>query len=297
MTLQMMRCFCAVADTLSFSKAAEQLCITQPAVSHQVQELEKELDVRLLDRSLRSVSLTPAGISFYGDAKDILERTALAVENVRQSAHFEETIHVGCQSTLQLRLLPKIYKAYSAMDPDVYINTKELSVTRQGIAVEGHLDIAFLTGDCAAIPKNLTYTPLYKGHFCCVMPCGHRLCNKEIIGFDDLAHETLVLLDTALCPPDMEQVQTEIRKNCTQSRFYRSTSSLYTSLMIEGGLGIAVMPDFVCPDSAGIASVPFETEHTPEYGIAVRKGRQPKRIQQFVQAACAEYAEEKLTNA
>lgn len=65
-------CFIAVADTLNFARAAERLGITQPAVTHQIQTLENELDIKLFARSTRSVKLTPEGVLFLNDAREIL---------------------------------------------------------------------------------------------------------------------------------------------------------------------------------------------------------------------------------
>ena len=70
-----LECFLSVAEHLNFSKASRELKITQPAVSHQIQALEEELEVKLFSRTSKSVSLTPEGILFLSDAKLIL-RTA-----------------------------------------------------------------------------------------------------------------------------------------------------------------------------------------------------------------------------
>lgn len=75
-TIQL-ECFVTAAEHLSFSKASQVLKITQPAVSHQIQSLEEELDVKLFDRTGRNVSLTPEGFLFLADARLIL-KTALS---------------------------------------------------------------------------------------------------------------------------------------------------------------------------------------------------------------------------
>ncbi|MCD8015535.1 MAG: LysR family transcriptional regulator [Lachnospiraceae bacterium] len=292
MTIQMLRCFVSVAKHLSFSKAAEELFITQPAVTHQIQMLETELDVRLLDRTKRSVELTPSGISFYGDAADILERISLAVEHVHDADVFKETLHVGCQTTLQMDLLPRIYEKYRECCPDIYVNTIELSVDNRGRLIQSReFDVAFLTKDCADNLKDFRYYPLYSGKFCCIVPASHRLAESAKVSADDLAGEVLILLDTLLCPPEMNQIQTEMRRTCLNSKFYRSTSSLYTMLMIRGGLGIAVMPDFVCPPASDIAVVPFQTDLTPEFGIVVRAKNNLKKIRQFLTITETLYSE------
>ncbi|MCD7867202.1 MAG: LysR family transcriptional regulator [Clostridiales bacterium] len=292
MTIQMLRCFAAVAKYLSFSKAAGELCITQPAVTHQIQMLEDELGVRLLDRTRRSVELTPSGISFYGDAADILERIDLAVEHVHDADSYKDTLHVGCQTTIQMERLPQIYEKYSECCPDIYINTIEISVDNKGRLTQSReFDAAFLTKDCADTLKDFRYYPLFYGKFCCIVPVSHRLASCDEVSVEDLAGEVLISLDTLLCPPEMGQVQMELRKNCVNAEFYRSTSSFYTLLMIRGNLGVAVMPDFVCPPSPDIVAVPFKTEVKPEFGIVVRAKNNLEKIRQFVTIAQEVYAE------
>ena len=73
MNTTQLECFLAVAQYLNFSKAAESVRITQPAVSHQIQTLEEELGIRLFTRTSKSVSLTHAGMQFIGDAATILK--------------------------------------------------------------------------------------------------------------------------------------------------------------------------------------------------------------------------------
>lgn len=77
-TLQQLRCFTAVAKNLNFRRAAEQLYISQPAVTRQVQLLEAELGVPLFQRVQRHIVLTDAGRNFYSDAVDILDRVEFA---------------------------------------------------------------------------------------------------------------------------------------------------------------------------------------------------------------------------
>ena len=83
-TIQL-ECFLAVSDNLNFARAAEQLHITQPAVTHQIQSLEAELNTRLFVRTTRSVELTPAGFAFISDAKDILGLTRAAKARISSS--------------------------------------------------------------------------------------------------------------------------------------------------------------------------------------------------------------------
>lgn len=84
MNTTQLECFMAVADCLNFSKAAEHLRLTQPAVSHQIKSLEDELEVELFSRSSKSVRLTQEGHMFLQYAGDILKLTGISKAQVKQ---------------------------------------------------------------------------------------------------------------------------------------------------------------------------------------------------------------------
>ena len=84
MTIDNLKCFILVAENLSFARAAEALYISQPAVTKQINALEHELGVTLFIRSTRHVELTPSGISFYKDAKDIVMKSQAAISRVQR---------------------------------------------------------------------------------------------------------------------------------------------------------------------------------------------------------------------
>ena len=109
-TIQL-ECFLAVSENLNFARAAEQLHITQPAVTHQIHSLETELNTRLFVRTTRSVELTPAGFAFISDASDILGRTRAAKArfsggNPGQISEF----FIGCLGLPEQNLLPPVLR-------------------------------------------------------------------------------------------------------------------------------------------------------------------------------------------
>ena len=104
-----LECFVAVAENLNFSRASEDLKITQPAVSHQIRSLEEELGVKLFRRTSKSVSLTPEGILFLPDANMIL-KTAMSAKERLGSRERPMPFDIGCHSQAELRLLPPVLK-------------------------------------------------------------------------------------------------------------------------------------------------------------------------------------------
>lgn len=108
-TIQL-ECFVAVAEHLNFSRASEELKITQPAVSHQIHALEEELGTKLFLRTSKSVSLTQEGLMFLPDAQLILKTALSAKERLGRHEHFIP-FDIGCHNYIELGLLPSVLKS------------------------------------------------------------------------------------------------------------------------------------------------------------------------------------------
>ena len=106
MNTTQLECFMAVANFLNFSRAAEQLRITQPAVSHQINTLEDELGTKLFFRTSKNVRLTQAGHLFTQYAGEILKLTGLSKARVSECQEtIPQRMGIGCRNFLELRLL------------------------------------------------------------------------------------------------------------------------------------------------------------------------------------------------
>ncbi len=285
MTLQMLRCFVAVADTHSFAQAAEQLHLTQPAVTHELQALEAEVGVSLFDRTKRPAQLTPAGISLYNDARDILYRMSLSEEHLRDFSSFSDTLYIGCSSTVHMPLLPDIFHEYYTQFPDIYLNTIELPDVQRTNILSEPLDIAFIPRDLARQQKDARYINLYTGSFYCILPENHPLTDKDRISLADLKGERMIMMDNVHCPPQMHQMQDEFRRSNPGAKFYLCSSFLYSIYMAAAGIGIAIMPDFVATSIPGIKMVPFETTEIPEYGIITSRKNTTSKTKPFIEIA------------
>lgn len=293
MTLQGLRCFAAVAKYSSYAEAARQLFVSQPAVTHQIQQLERELGTQLLTRSRTLVRLTPAGAIFYSDVVHILDLLDVAVSHVRTDPHYTEILSIGCEHTIQLRYLPLIYREFQTCCPEVCIHNSEVPASeRKKLLQTGQLDIAFFSKSGIEGMSGIQYTKLFQGHFCCALPAGHRLEGRAEIFPGDLTDETLIFIDALHCPPEMEPIQEELRRVCRRSRISLSSSSITAAAMIQGGLGLAVMPNYVCPNDSGIITVPYHTSQKMEYGLAWHSRDASLKVKNFVRIARQTYSKE-----
>src|SRR6202163_2360881 len=128
MELRHLRYFLAVAEALSFTKAAAQLRIAQPALSRRVQDLEEEIGVDLLKRSPRGVSLTAEGKLFLEEVRELLKRADESVEKVRALARGEYgELHIGYAPSPTMEILPPALTAFQKAVPRVKLTLHDLS--------------------------------------------------------------------------------------------------------------------------------------------------------------------------
>ena len=146
MELRHLRYFVTLAKELHFGRAASALHISQPPLSIQIRDLEKEIGVKLFNRTKRSVSLTQAGSSFLEAATDILQRVTLAKTSARQAARGEiGNIVVGFISVADYNLLPRVIRQFQKNYPLVTLDLREAtSDTQLEDLANGVIDVGFL---------------------------------------------------------------------------------------------------------------------------------------------------------
>ncbi|WAL67737.1 LysR family transcriptional regulator [Amycolatopsis cynarae] len=186
MELRALRYFVTVADELHFGRAAERLHIAQPAVSQQIARLERELGVRLLDRSPRRVRLTAAGRRVLDAA-----RTTLAAANQVQLAAQQvmTTVRIGTAAGMTARLERGI-DALRARAPEFDVVLVDLPVeVRLNALRQGELDLA-LTRGARSVP-GLTVLPTWTERLFAVVSKHHPAAQRSAVGLADLAGDTL----------------------------------------------------------------------------------------------------------
>ena len=142
MNSQELKCFVVAADRLNFTRAAKELYVTPPTVTHHIQHLEEELGVKLFIRNSKSVQLTTAGEIFYHDAHDILLRMEAIPNRLRAVKSNEQTIlKIGCTMSQEAKCLTQALRLFhrenSRVSPRIYLDDYFQLVNR---LVENQLD-------------------------------------------------------------------------------------------------------------------------------------------------------------
>jgi DNA-binding transcriptional LysR family regulator len=153
--------FHAVAKHLSFTKAAEALFMTQPAVTFQVRQLEEQFDTRLFDRALGRIALTPAGVVAFEYAERILALSGELDARLKEMSGQEAgPLLIGASTTIAEFLLPQVLGEFKVRHPSVvpHLFVANSEAVQERVA-ERSLDLGFIEGD--------THLPSLVNDFCC----------------------------------------------------------------------------------------------------------------------------------
>lgn len=199
MELRHLRYFVAVAEELNFTKAARRLAITQPLLSRQVRDLEREIGAQLFDRNSSRVFLTEAGSRLLSEARVVLHHAAQAVEATRQ-------VHAGVAGTLRLGIakglgdiVSRIISGYLRTFPAVEIDVRDIASGFQSDAFDDRkIDVGFMRP-----PLNnpqLTSRLLFRQRLSVVLRKASPLAKRARIRLKDLAQESLLMIDRRISP-------------------------------------------------------------------------------------------------
>jgi DNA-binding transcriptional LysR family regulator len=198
-TLDQLRILKAIAAEGSFKRAADTLYVSQPAVSLQVQNLEKQLNVPLFDRGGRKAQLTEAGhlLLNYGEKIITLcQETCRAIEDLQNLQG--GTLIVGASQTTGTYLLPRMIGLFREKYPDVSVQLQVHSTRRTSWGVfNGQVDLAIIGGEVPAeLQEILKIVPYAEDELALILPTFHPLAKVEMIQKEDLYKLKFITLDS-----------------------------------------------------------------------------------------------------
>jgi DNA-binding transcriptional LysR family regulator len=246
MELRHLRYFLALAEELSFTRAAERVGIAQPPFSQQIQALEHEIGVRLVDRTPRRVVLTEAGTVFAERVRFILSRIAEAVVVTQQvgrgmSGHicvgFTES---GCFNPAVTQTLLEFRQTY----PALHVTLQENSSTNLVAMIrEGTVDAAFIRppfeGD-----EVVAHTLLLQEKMVVAVPKGHRLASRKATTLARLSDDVFVFYHRRVRPGLTDAVIAACERSGFRPRLSQEAPQLTSTLnLVAAGLGVSIVPE------------------------------------------------------
>lgn len=288
MELKHLTSFLAVAERLSFIRAAEHLHLSQPALSSQIQHLEEELGVKLLYRNRRVVRLTPEGEIFVDEARATLARANQAIERARKAAQGEVGhLRIAFVSSIAIEIVPGIVTAVRKKLPHVSLDLRNMrsSLQVQGL-LNGTVDIGFVR--LPLVHDDLRLQITHREPFVIVLPKDHALAQRARVRLADLKREPFVAYGRHWAPGFFDRIV----RFCSNAGFtpniVQETGEMYTAVaLVAAGVGVAILPrSIVLSQRANIAVKPLPaTLGLSEIAIATRKDRDTPLLRSFLKIA------------
>nr|MBA2348493.1 LysR family transcriptional regulator [Solirubrobacterales bacterium] len=288
MELRHLRYFVAVAEELHFHRAAERLHISQPPLSQQIRALEAELDVLLLERNRRSVSLTPAGSVFLHEARAILDAVEAATEAARSAARGESgRLAIGFVGSAMHGALPGVLREHRLTHPNVALALTELPTAGQLEALaSGRIDVGVLRPPVRE--PGLAFATIQTEPFVVALPSDHRLATQEEVALADLVEEPFVLLSRREAPGLHLSLAEAMSAAGGVPRVVQEAREMQTVVgLVAAGLGVSLVPASVGDDAHhGVAYRPVAgTAPVVELALAWRPDALSPVVEAFLVTA------------
>lgn len=264
MELHQLEAFEAVALHGSFTRAAEVLFVTQPAVTRQIAALESELKTRLFERLGRTVRLTPSGEVLHRYSEQITRLSREAGEAVADiEAGRGGRLHVGASSTLATYVLPPLLRAFREMHPrtEIAVSTG-LSARIVEMVRSGEADVGLVTSGADGEERGLHFTTLTDYETCAVVPPGHPLAAKGRLSAADLAQSPLILMEEGT------NLRTYVDRLLSAANVAEQVAMEMDNVeaikrMVEAGLGVSLLPEVAVRaevESGRLVALPLDVE-------------------------------------
>lgn len=258
MELRHFRYFVAVAEELSFSRAAKRLAVSQPPLSQQIRHLEEELGVTLLHRTKRVVELSQAGRVFLDEARATLAKFSHAADMARRASRGElGALQIGLQPSADLIVVPRVVRAFQDRYPGVSLSFSTMNDTEQALALaQQRIDVGFASE--SALRSFLTAECIYKEPLILALSTAHRLAHKRQIALAEIRQEPFVLMDRRIAPASHDFVVAA----CQCAGF--------TPNIVQESDHIQLTLSFVAMNR-GVSLLPERAKNLPRRGLVYRK--------------------------
>ena len=233
--------FLSIADRGSFHRAAAHLNLSQTALSHRIRKLEDDLGLKLLARTTRQVSLTPAGQELLPKARQIMEDIQSSFAALRQQGKArQERLAIGCLPTIAIHYLPQVLQEFGQAWPDLTVEVYDNSATE----IAEHVQAGRAEFGLTIVSANrwdLEITPLLKEPFILVCPLDHPFAGRVAINWSEL--EGIPLVRVSAQTGNRILIDDALGSRREHMRWRYECQHVATAVsMVHAGLGLTVVP-------------------------------------------------------
>ncbi len=272
MEMHQVRYFLAVAETLNFTRAAEQCHVSQPALTRAIQQLEEELGGLLLRRERKLTHLTDFGRLIEPHLRQLFADAEAAKTTAKRFLNLEEAqIRLGVMCTIGPARFMGFLAAFRGANPGCDITLVEgVPTGLSEMLLQGELDVAVMAQP-EPFSERLEILPLYRERFCIAFPAGHHLEQQNRIRIVDVAGETY--LRRINCEY-RDYLAERLREHGLATRVgFQSEREDWIQMMVAAGFGVCFLPEF-SPTIPGVRTQPVtDPEVVREVSLASMSGR------------------------
>ena len=244
-TVHELECFVAIAEELSFSKAAKRLRLSQPPLSRQLRSLESKLAARLLNRSTRVVTLTDAGRLYLEDAKQVLARLDSSSSMMRRAASGElQRLRLAFVGALADDALVRQLQAFRALHPECQVHMVDLAPSEQIEALlEGQVDGAFIGVSPLKLSQKLKTQIWKREPLNAVLPDTPHHAKSASLKLAQLKSESWIMVSEAAAPAFRQHLRMLCRNAKFQPAVIQESDRVAAVLtMVAAGQGVSLLP-------------------------------------------------------
>jgi len=291
--LKQLRAFCHAARTGSISAAAEQIFLSQPTVSLQIQALERELDTMLFERRGPKIKLTPEGELLFQLAQPLVEGMDKLHETfATHCGRVDQGIlNIAAGESTILYILPEPVRRFTAEFPGIELKLHNVT-GRDGLAMLRADEADLAIGSMLEIPDDITYQPVVTFYPKLITPKDHPLASKASVTLEDIAPYGLILPPRHLST--WRIVDLVFRQNAVGYRVSLEAGGWEViKKYVELGMGISIVTDVCLTGKDNLACIPLDRFFPKRsYGIVLRRGKflspQAKRFLKVMDSAFAD---------
>lgn len=247
-----------LARTLNFSRAAENMFVSQPTFSYQMNLLEEEVGFIIFERSGKGASLTPAGAQFVGFLTNMRQDLKRAIEQGQNfSAKYRESISIIMPVRQAVFFLPEAIRNFEEKHPDVQIVPQFQYEESIDSFLKNDSDVLFALEEQSRHLPNVVVHDLFKSKIYLITQRDDPLAEKNLIRASDLYGRTLMVGGGS--PGALRSVQHKLIAT-DKIRYFNSADHDTTLTNVAAGRGVCLAPGFLNDHSGQFAWIPFDCE-------------------------------------
>jgi len=288
MTLYQLECFIQVAEQLSFVRAAQIMCISQPAITYQIQSLEKEIDVTLFERNTRRCRLTPAGQAFYQDAVQLHSYYQQAVQKAQDISRANQShLRIGIRKLFDYDRMAQLVTQFYVKHPHAKVDilpqndAKPLDDLRSG-----RIDIGFFYTSEHTECSDISFQTLYELNYYVLMNPADPLASRKSLQLPDLKGKAIATAGGTSNFLSATQGPTLAELKKVGADISHSAPSFESALiMIRSGTAMLILPMLPFTVVPGMVKIPLLGCPSVQMQIGWMKRDTRMEIPDFVEIA------------